>query len=316
MSAPSVSAPSCAIVVLNWNGIAHLEALLPSLETAVAGGPAASIVVVDNRSTAGDVAWIAAHHPAVEVIVAERNDYLFSLNPVVAKRPEEVVVILNNDMRVDPGFLGPLLTHFTDPSVFAATARVLDWDGTRQTTGQRRIALRHCWYYQWWELSVSGPVHTLDAGGGCAAFRRRYFAELGGFDPLFRPAYYEDIDLSYRAWMRGWRTVFEPRSVIYHRVGATLWDPARDARHRAMLARNQALFTMKNVGGWGFLAGYLAMAPVRAVRSALHGDPYTARGLARAVPRAARAIAARARRPRPVLSAESIRLAIEAGIPS
>jgi hypothetical protein len=48
MSAPSVSAPSCAIVVLNWNGIAHLEALLPSLETAVAGGPAASIVVVDR----------------------------------------------------------------------------------------------------------------------------------------------------------------------------------------------------------------------------------------------------------------------------
>jgi GT2 family glycosyltransferase len=309
-----VSTPTCAIVVLNWNGIEHLRLLLPSLEAAVTAGPPAAIVVVDNRSTTGDVAWIAAHHPGVEVIVAARNDYLFSLNPVVVGRPEDVVVILNNDMRVDPGFLAPLLAHFADPSVFAATARVLDWDGTRVTTGQRRIAFRHWWYYQWWELAVTEPVHTLDAGGGCAAFRRTSFAELGGFDPLFRPAYYEDIDLSYRAWMRGWRTIFEPRSVIYHRVGATLWDPARDARHRAMLARNQALFTMKNVGGWGFLAGYLAMAPVRIVRSALSGDPHTARGLVRALPRAAKAIAARARRPRPVLSADAIRRAIEAGV--
>ncbi|HWZ61142.1 MAG TPA: glycosyltransferase [Gemmatimonadaceae bacterium] len=303
--------PSCAIVVLNWNGVEHLEVLLPSLAAAVAAGPPAAVVVVDNRSTAGDVEWVRTHHPDVEIVVAARNDYLFSLNPVVGGRPEDVVVILNNDMRVDPGFLGPLLTHFADPSVFAATARVLDWDGTRQTTGQRRIALRHCWYYQWWELSVSEPVHTLDAGGGCAAFRRAYFAELGGFDPLFRPAYYEDIDLSYRAWMRGWRTVFEPRSVIYHREGATLWDRGRDARHRALLARNQALFTMKNVGGWGFLAGYLAMAPLRVVRGALSGDPYTARGLVRAIPRAGRAIAARARRARPVLSADAIRRAID-----
>jgi GT2 family glycosyltransferase len=308
--------PSCAIVVLNWNGVAHLQALLPSLEAAVAAGPPASIVVVDNRSTAGDVAWMAAHYPSIEVVIAERNDYLFSLNPVVAGRPEDVVVILNNDMRVDPGFLAPLLRHFADPSVFAATARVLDWEGTRQTTGQRRIALRHCWYYQWWELAVSEPVHTLDAGGGCAAFRRAYFAELGGFDPLFRPAYYEDIDLSYRAWMRGWRTVFEPRSVIYHREGATLWDRARDGRHRAMLARNQALFTMKNVGGWGFLAGYLAMVPVRVIRGVLGSDPYTARGLMRALPRAGRAIAARARRARPALSADAIRRAIETGVAS
>jgi len=305
---------SCAIVVLNWNGIEHLRHLLPSLEAAVAVGPPAAIVVVDNRSTTGDVEWIRVHHPSVEVVLAEHNDYLFSLNPVVSRRPEDVVVILNNDMRVDPGFLAPLLGHFADPSVFGATARVLDWEGTRQTTGQRRFALRHCWYYQWWDLSVSAPVLTLDAGGGCAAFRRAHFAELGGFDPLFRPAYFEDIDLSYRAWMRGWRTVFEPRSIIYHREGATLWDRARDAHHRAMLARNQALFTMKNVGGWAFLAGYLLLAPVRVLRGALSGDPSTARGLLRAIPRAARAIAARARRRRAVLSPLAIQRAIDQSV--
>jgi N-acetylglucosaminyl-diphospho-decaprenol L-rhamnosyltransferase len=306
---------SCAIVVLNWNGIAHLELLLPTLREAVARhGGGVPIVIVDNRSTKGDVEWVRATYPDVDVVVAERNDYLFSLNPVVAGRPEEVVVILNNDMRVDAGFLAPLLAHFADPSLFAATARVLDWEGQRQTTGQRRMAVRNCWYYQWWDLDVARPVYTLDAGGGCAAFRRSYFAALGGFDPLYRPAYFEDVDLSYRAWMRGWRTVFEPRSVIYHREGATLPDASREDRQRTLLARNQALFTLKNVGGWAFLAGYMALLPWRLVRGVIAGDPCTSRGLVRAAPRVARALAARWRRPKAALEPRQIAEMASAGL--
>lgn len=298
---------SVAILVLNWNGIPHLELLIPTLRAAVARyGEAVPIVVVDNRSTKGDVEWLREHAPDVEVVVAERNDYLFSLNPVVAARPEDVVVILNNDMRVDADFLAPLIAHFADATVFGASARVLDWDGTRQTTGQRLMRIHHCWYYQWWDLAVRRPVYTLDAGGGCAAFRRSFFVALGGFDPLYRPAYFEDVDLSYRAWMRGWRTVFEPLSVIYHREGATLQDPTRETRFRTLLARNQSLFTMKNVGEWGFLAGYLALIPWRIVRGFSRGDPYTARGLLAALPRAPRAIATRLTRRRPALSPRAI----------
>jgi GT2 family glycosyltransferase len=303
--------PTCAILVLNWNGIEHLRLLIPSLRDAIAAQrERVPIVVVDNRSTQGDVAWLRTECPDVEVVVAEHNDFLFSLNPAVAGRSEDVVVILNNDMRVDAGFLAPLLAHFDDDSVFAVTARVLDWEGVRQTTGQRRMAIRHCWYYQWWDLDVRHAVYTLDAGGGCAAFRRTFFVDLGGFDPLFRPAYFEDIDLSYRAWMRGWRTVFEPRSVIYHREGATLQDRSREARFRTLLARNQALFTLKNVGGWPFVFGYLALTPIRLLRS----DPYTQRGLLRAAPRAARALMSRLTRRRPVLSAGEIAAAAAGAI--
>ncbi|HTD62683.1 MAG TPA: glycosyltransferase [Gemmatimonadaceae bacterium] len=304
--------PSCAILVLNWNGVEHLRVLIPSLRAAVASlGAPVPIVVVDNRSTQSDVEWLRRECPDVEAVVAERNDFLFSLNPVVAGRSEEAIVILNNDMRVDADFLAPLLAHFDDPGVFAATARVLDWDGTRQTTGQRRMAIRNCWYYQWWDLEVRQPVYTLDAGGGCAAFRRTFFVELGGFDPLYRPGYFEDVDLSYRAWMRGWRTVFEPRSVIYHREGATLQDRSREARFRTLLARNQALFTLKNIGGWLFVIGYLALAPFRLLRS----DPYTARGLIRAAPRAVQALLNRVGRRPPVMTPRQIAAAAAATLP-
>jgi GT2 family glycosyltransferase len=289
-----MTSPPCALLVLNWNGVAHLRLLLPSLRAAAARYPGVMrVVVVDNRSTEPDVAIVEREFPEVEVVVAARNDFLFSLNPIVAACPEEIVIILNNDMRVDPDFVAPLVRHFDDPTVFAATANVFDWDGVRRTTGQRRMALRRWWFYKWWDLTVTEPVYTLDAGGGCAAFRRDRFVGLGGFDPLYRPAYYEDVDLSYRAWMRGWRTVFEPASVIYHREAATMRDVTRDAQFRTLLARNHVLFTIKNIGGWGFLAGFLALAPLRLIASAARGDRATARGLLAAAPRLAAALRAR-----------------------
>jgi GT2 family glycosyltransferase len=286
--------PRCAVVVLNWNGLAHLRLLLPSLRIAAARYPGdVRLVVVDNRSTEPDVAVVGREFPEVEVVVAAHNDFLFSLNPVVAACPEEIVIILNNDMRVDSDFVAPLVRHFEDPTVFAATANVFDWDGVLRTTGQRRMALRRWWFYKWWDLTVTEPAYTLDAGGGCAAFRRDRFVELGGFDPLYRPAYYEDVDLSYRAWMRGWRTVFEPASVIYHREAATMRDLTREAQFQTLLARNHVLFTIKNVGGWGFLAGFLALAPVRVVASVVGGDGSTARGLLAAAPRLGAAVRGR-----------------------
>jgi GT2 family glycosyltransferase len=307
--------PSCAILVLNWNGLTHLRALLPSLIAAAAEYEGqARIVVVDNWSTEPDVECVRREFSGVEVVIAERNDYLFSLNPVVASRSEPIVIILNNDMRVQSGFIAPLMRHFADPTVFGVTANVYDWDGVELTTGQRRIEHRRAWFYQWWDRTVTEPTYTLDAGGGCAAFRRTYFTELGGFDRLYHPAYFEDIDLSYRAWLRGWRTVYEPASVIYHRIGATLTPPDRAARTRRLIARNHALCVLKNVGGWGTAAACLGLMPSRVVKAWSRGDRDGAAGLLASLPRVPAALARRGRRPRPVLRGAEIDAAVAARV--
>ena len=302
MSASSrpVAVPSVAVVVLNWNGRKHLEALLPSLRASVAATPfPVDVVVVDNRSTEPDVDWVREHFPEFEVLVAERNDYLFSLNPIVAARPEELVVILNNDMRVEPDFLVPLVEHFEDPTVFAVSAKVMNWDGSEQTTAPRHLEVRRGWVHKSWDMAADCAAYTFEAGGGCSAYRRLMYADLGGYDPLYRPGYYEDTDLTYRAWQRGWRSVYEPRSVIYHRVGATLYDPARQERFEANLVRNHALFTAKNIGGAAFLLLFLALLPVRIVRNRLAGKRAIAHGLIAAIPRLPGALAGRFRSSRP-----------------
>lgn len=216
------------VVVLNWNGAAHLPLLLESLQQAKAtyerhGLGSCRLVVLDNPGPTDDAAWMRQHAPAVECRRAPRNDFLYSYNWLLPQLSEPYVVLLNNDLRVDPQFLQPLIQPFlADFQVFATSARSLSWDAQSENGAAFSVAGRRGWY--WWQMDSSGTITpTLFAVGGYMAVDRDRFLALGGFDPLFFPAYGEDIDLCLRAWERGWQSLYVPQSVVYHRQGSS-WE--------------------------------------------------------------------------------------------
>jgi GT2 family glycosyltransferase len=287
---------SVALVVLNYNGIQHLQDCLSTALAAASelGGPC-PVLLVDNRSTDGSVAFTRERFPGVEVIIAPKNDCLFSLNDVVLGRSEEIIVILNNDMRFALGFVAPLVAHFDDPAVFAAGAGIRNWDDSTDTVGPRCARVHHCWFYKWYSVDRQQPAFTLEACAGAAAYRRSMFVELGGFDPLFRPGYYEDLDLSYRAWTHGWKVIYEPASRVYHRISASMRARHGQIEQDRLFYRNHLLFTAKNVGGTAFLLGFLLLLPFRAVRPIIRGDLVPLVGFLRALPALPRAIGHRFR---------------------
>ena len=283
-------------MVLNYNGRRHLDDCFSSLLVAARRSKHdCRVVCVDNRSTEPDVEYLRLTYPDVEVVIAAKNDFLFSLNDVVEGRDEEIVVILNNDMRFDAEFVDPLIEHMSQSDVFAVGARLLEWDGSRQQNAPRRGWIERGWFYKRWATEIEGAAHTLEAPGGASAYRRWMFVELGGFDSLYRPGYYEDFDLAYRAWARGWRSIYEPRSVIYHRESVTLTEVLGHGRRARVHMRNHLLFTAKNIGGIGFLGLFFALLPVRALRPFFRGDRSMARAVLDAVPRLPHALRARAR---------------------
>jgi GT2 family glycosyltransferase len=295
--------PVC-LIVLNYNGLEHLNDCLSSARRAAAAYGGCAIVMVDNRSTDGSVAFVRGTFPDVEIVVAARNDFLFSLNDVVANRAEDVVVVLNNDMRFDEAFIAPLVLHFDDPAVFAAGAAILTWDGSAQTVGPRCARLHRGWFYKWWSLDRQEPALSLEASGGAAAYRRTMFVAIGGFDPLYRPGYYEDLDLSFRGWARGWKTIYEPRSRVYHKESVTMVARYGTAGKARLLYRNHLLFTIKNVGGAGFLAGFLVLLPYRVLRPLLHGYRVPLLGCLQALPHMPAALLRRFRRDRAPLDVD------------
>ena len=222
-------------------------------------------------------------------------------------------MILNNDMRFDADFVDPLLGHFCNPSLFAAASQLMNWDGASRQNQARRGWVHNAWFYKGWRGDGDAPTTSLEAPGGAAAYHRARFVELGGFDPLYRPGYYEDLDLSYRAWVRGWSTVFEPRSIIYHKDGVTLDAMIGTGRISRVHFRNHVLFTLKNVGGWPFLCAFLSLLPMRALRPVLRGDLVPLGGILAALGRLPAALRARRARPRG-LSSTTVFDRIERGI--
>lgn len=219
-----------------------MKALLPSLEKACLQSPIpASVVVLDNQSTKGDVEWIKKHHPSANCVMAPKNDFLFSYNWLLGQIEDDIVVILNNDLRVREDFLAPLLGHFQSEDVFAVSASSFDWDGVERTIGPARLTFRHGLYGWHYEPQRQEVCHTLFASGGFMAVDRRKFLELGGFNRLFHPAYCEDLDLGFRAWRRGWRSIYEPASIVWHREQAS-WKVSSAGCPNALNLRNSLLF--------------------------------------------------------------------------
>jgi GT2 family glycosyltransferase len=216
---------SVCLAILNYNGKQHLEHLLPTACVAANKfSGTCAILVLDNQSADDDVAWIEREFPSVQVIVAPKNDFLFSYNWLAQKRTEDILLFLNNDLKLANDFLAPLVRHFESPDVFSVSARSYDWNGAEVTTGPSRLNFENGFYSWKFDTQHQKTCHTLFTSGGFMAADRKKFVELGGFNRLFAPAYCEDVELCFRAWRRGWRCIYEPRSVVWHRHQGTWSD--------------------------------------------------------------------------------------------
>jgi O-antigen biosynthesis protein len=109
-------------------------------------------------------------------------------------------------------------------------------------------------------------------GGGSCAFDRRKFLELGGFDELLAPFYLEDTDLGYMAWKRGWKVLYQPRSIVYHEHRGTIGKRFSEAQIQAVLKKNYLLFCWKNIHDWRRLAAHFFFSYGGALLSVASGD--------------------------------------------
>jgi len=276
--ADGLPANACASVVIpNWNGRDLLERYLPSIIQACAIHPGNEIIVVDNGSTDGSAEFVRHNFPQVKLVALERNlGFGGGSNAGVLAAKNDIVMLLNSDMRVEPDFLAPLLAGFTDNRVFAVSCQIrfADTDKRREETGLTQ---------GWWEEGGLRVRHRIDdqildafpcfyGGGGSCAFDRKKFLELGGFDPLLAPFYLEDTDLGYLAWKRGWKVLYQPRSIVYHEHRGTIGKRFTEGQIDAVLKKNFILFTWKNIHEWRRLASHFFFMYAGALVSVVFGD--------------------------------------------
>ena len=262
------------LIVLNWDGKHLLEEFLPSVVEAVRrDGGDHEIMVVDNGSRDDSVAFLKARHPRVKVVEMGTNRrFTGGNNAGVQAAAGEVVVLLNNDMEVDPRFLRPLLDGFADENVFAVTSQVFFQDKSRrrEETGATRSRWLRGFPEPYHDEIPPGRAGTRQpvfwAGGGSSAFDRRKFLALGGLDTLYDPFYLEDLDLSYQAWKRGWKSLLAVDSLVVHKHRGTNRGKFGDNYVDNTIRKNQYLFVWKSITDPRWILQHFLFLPLTQAR--------------------------------------------------
>ncbi len=241
--------PSASVVVVNYNGRHFLADCLGALERQALPRHRYEILLIDNASRDGSAEYVRANFPGVRVVEAGGNLGFTGANNLGFRLARgRHIVLLNNDTRPGPGWLAALVAAAQGERVGGVTSRLLfrDEPGVVNSTGlvlyrDGRGGDRHRGEPD--GPATRRPAEVFGGSGASLLLTRELLDDVGGFDPdLFM--YYEDLDLAWRARLRGWRFVYAPDSVVHHVCGGST-GPASPLLVR-QVERNRALVCLRN----------------------------------------------------------------------
>ncbi len=244
-----------SIVIPNFNGEDLLRNNLPKvikvLDSYKLGKK--ELIIVDDCSTDNSIEEInkikkLSERTVIVHILQNTHNLGFarSVNKGVRVSSGDIIILLNTDTVPEPNFLSPLLKHFDDEKVFAVGCMDKSIENKETVLRGRGLGV----WKRGFLMHRRGEVdknNTLWVSGGSGAFRKSIWDKLGGFNELYTPFYWEDIDLSYRALKSGFKIIFEAESMVTHEheKGAIKNEFSKE-KIEEISYRNQFIFSWSN----------------------------------------------------------------------
>lgn len=244
-----------AVIILNWNGEPLLKRFLPRV---VANTRAADIIVADNASTDGSLAWVKANYPSIRIVRFDKN-YGFAEGynrAITLSNTYENIILLNSDAAPAPGWIEPLEYSLNEPGVVVVQPKILsESDHSKFEYAGAAGGFIDCNGYPYCRGRIFDTIEAdkgqydepsviFWATGAAMAVNRTAYLKAGGLDPLFF-AHMEEIDLCWRMKLEGGKIVYQPKSVVYHLGGGSL--DSLSPRKTYLNFRNNLLMLHKNL---------------------------------------------------------------------
>ncbi len=239
------------IIIVNWNNRRETLECLAAVEAQLRDG--ASVTVVDNGSTDGSATAIASKHPNVKLFALKENrGFTGGLAAALAGSTADCVIFLNNDAVPEAGWLDAFVEGIANApeDVIAIGGKIVDPTGTKIDFIGGMITFDGHAFQNGFRYPVgsreepkSGDEILFACGGNMIA-RRAALMDLGAFDDDFF-AYLEDVDFGWRAWISGFRIVFEPRACVRH-AASTTSNRLGDFERGVLFERNALQTAIKN----------------------------------------------------------------------
>jgi GT2 family glycosyltransferase/glycosyltransferase involved in cell wall biosynthesis len=222
---PCPESPRVSVVIPVYNHLDHSLTCLRSI-AAHPSSIAAEIIVVDDCSSDDTAETL----PQIEGLRYLRNPenlgFIGACNAGASAARGEYLVFLNNDTAVQPGWLDALIETFeTEARVGLVGAKLIYPDGRLQEAGGIVFNDASGWNYGRFGDPAAPEFNYLRevdyCSGAAIAIRADLFAEFGGFDRHYAPAYYEDTDLAMKVRAQGLRVLYQPKSAVVHFEGVS-----------------------------------------------------------------------------------------------
>ena len=225
MPDPSPPDSLISVIIPNWNGAEHLPTCLDSLQAQTYTN--VEIIVVDNASTDGSLELLAQDYSQVHLIKLPVNrGFTGACNAGLEAARADTLILLNNDTEADRDWLAAVAAAFErHPEAGSVASKMLlfdrrdvfhtagDYYRLDGTPGNRGVWQKDAGQYDREE-------YVFSACGGTAAYRRSMLEQIGFLDEAFFFSC-EDLDLAWRAQLAGWRCVYAPEAIVYHKLQAT-----------------------------------------------------------------------------------------------
>lgn len=237
-----------SIVIPNYNGEKYFKKCIESIN--LQNFTDYELIVIDNASTDSDYSWIRED----ESIIFKRLDknYGFSkaVNEGIKLSRAEYVLLLNNDTVLKQDFLSKLLeTIEKDKNIFAVSSKMIQYNNQDLIDDAGDEYNIFGWAYKVGDgksiKEFTSKRNVFSACAGAALYRKSVFEEIGYFDEDFF-AYMEDIDISYRARIYGYKNVYCPDAQVYHIGSATTGSKYNEFKVK-LAARNNIYVPYKNM---------------------------------------------------------------------
>ncbi|ADU27070.1 glycosyltransferase [Ethanoligenens harbinense] len=244
--------PSVSIVIVNLNGLRHLDECFKSIQRLDYPKDKIEVVLVDNGSKDGSVEFVREKYRWVKLIRNTKNEgFAKPSNDGARAASGEYVAFLNNDMKVHKRWLAELVRSIEVNQATCAGSVILNWNGELLDFAGGSLTFYGMGFQDHFHEPIKElePLFTQDkdlffACGGAMLVDRKIFLEIGGFDEDFF-AYFEDADLGWRMNTLGYRVVLSAKSRVNHKHHSTGSTFARE-RMRYLYFRNSLYTVYKN----------------------------------------------------------------------
>lgn len=246
---------SISVVIPNYNGKHLLEANLPSVVAALKFTSLTyEVIVVDDASADDSIKFIQEHYPEIKLLVNDSNKgFSPTINKGIFAAQHELVLALNSDVRLSENYFIDQLKYFEDPDTFGVMGKIVDLDGSEIQDGAKYPrtsfkGIKTTFNYIPITETLEDWLPSFFLSGANALMNREKLWQLGGFEELYAPYYYEDADLGIRAWRVGWKCYFEPQSICMHATSSTI-SKLKSGKVKIIAERNRIILNHLHLMG-------------------------------------------------------------------